>query len=151
MPIASRRLVYDGIDRGVIWSWGRAGGVLSTVLLVTCQLLALWALYLAGTWLVATLDLPIPGNLVGLVSLYALLSLGIVKAAWLEPLASRLIKHLAFFFIPVTVGLMDVAGFLLSHAVAIAMALLASAVVGILLAGLVSQTLIDKPREGEDP
>jgi holin-like protein len=65
--------------------------------------------------------------------------------------ASGLIKHLAFFFIPITVGLTDVAGFLLSHAVAIAAALFASAAVGILLAGMVSQTLIVKSAPSEDP
>jgi holin-like protein len=93
---------------------------------------------------------PVPGNLVGLIALYALLSLGVVKVSWFDPLGSWLIKHLAFFFIPITVGLMDAAGFLLSHVVAITVALVASAAVGLLLAGFISQVLADKATSAGD-
>jgi holin-like protein len=151
MSVAARRIVHDRFDRVTTRFQGGLAGALRTALIVGCQLVGLWALYLAGAWFVAMLDLPVPGNLMGLVALYALVSLRVVKAAWFEPLASGLIKHLAFFFIPITVGLIDVAGFLFSHAVAIAAALFASAAVGILLAGMVSQTLIVKSAPSEDP
>ena len=80
-----------------------------------------------------------------MILLYAMLSAGIIKVAWLDATGSFLIKHLAFFFIPITVGLMDSGGLLAAHGVGIAVILVASATIGILLAGLVSQFLISKP------
>jgi hypothetical protein len=48
------------------------------------QILGLWALNIAGVWIVEKLSLPIPGNLVGMAMLYGLLALGIVKLCWLS-------------------------------------------------------------------
>ena len=109
------------------------------------QLVGLCALNFAGVWVVEATHLPIPGNLVGMVGLYFLLSLGIVKVSWFDATGSLLIKHLAFFFIPITVGLMEWGGLLAAHGIGIAVTLVASAAVGILLSGLVSQFLIGKP------
>jgi holin-like protein len=134
----------NAFRRRIAAASGPSFAVVKTPLIVAAQLLGLWALNVAGVWLVRALRLPIPGNLVGLVALYLLLSAGVVKVSWFDPLGSWLIKHLAFFFIPITVGLMDAAGFLLSHVVAITVALVASAAAGTLLAGLISQMLIDK-------
>jgi holin-like protein len=151
VPVLSKRIDYGISDsigsvfrRRIAAASGPFFAVIKTPLILAAQLLGLWALNLAGVWLVEALQLPIPGNLVGLVALYLLLSAGVVKVSWFDPLGSWLIKHLAFFFIPITVGLMDAAGFLISHAVAITVALVASAAAGILLAGLVSQVLVDK-------
>ncbi len=114
------------------------------------QISALWALNFAGVWLEKRMVLPIPGNLVGMMTLYALLALGIVKLAWFETAGSLLIRHLAFFFVPITVGLMN-AGYLLAvRGLAILLILAVSAAVGILLAGWVSQVLLRKsPRTGD--
>ena len=109
------------------------------------QLGGLCALNFAGVWVVEATHLPIPGTLVGMVGLYLLLSLGIVKVSWFDATGSLLMKHLAFFFIPITVGLMEWGGLLAAHGIGIAVTLVASAVVGILLSGLVSQFLMGKP------
>ena len=74
--------------------------------LLGLQLLGLWLLNFAGVWIVETLGVSIPGNLVGMIGLYLLLSCGLVKLSWFDATRSFLIKHLAFFFIPITVGLM---------------------------------------------
>jgi holin-like protein len=108
------------------------------------QIAGLWALNFAGVWFVKRTALPIPGNLVGMMALYALLVLGVVKLAWFEAATSVLIRHLAFFFVPITVGLMD-AGYLLgAPGLAILLILAVSAAVGLLLAGWVSQLLLSK-------
>ena len=114
------------------------------------QISALWALNFAGVWLEKRMVLPIPGNLVGMITLYALLALGIVKLAWFETAGSFLIRHLAFFFVPITVGLMNAGYLLAARGLAILLILAASAAVGILLAGWVSQVLLRKsPRTGD--
>jgi holin-like protein len=110
--------------------------------LVVLQLTGLWALNFAGVWSVQKAALPVPGNLVGMLSLYALLALGVVKIAWFDLTGSFLIKHLAFFFVPITVGLMDSGPLLLARGVGVMVVLTVSAAFGILLAGFVSQALL---------
>jgi holin-like protein len=113
--------------------------------LVALQLTGLWALNCAGDWAVREAALPIPGNLVGMLALYALLALGVVKLAWFDLTGSFLIRHLAFFFVPITVGLMNSGPLLLAHGLAVMLVLTLSAAVGIMLAGFVSQVLLVKP------
>jgi holin-like protein len=110
--------------------------------MVVLQLIGLCALNRLGFWIVARTGLPVPGNLVGMVALYALLSLGIVKLAWVEAAGSILIRHLAFFFVPITVGLMEMGSLFATHATGIAVALTASTAIGMVLAGRVSQVLL---------
>ena len=112
--------------------------------LAALQIFGLWGLNFAGVWFVEKIALPIPGNLIGMVALYALLALGIVRLAWFEAAGSFLIRHLAFFFVPITVGLMDAGGLFATHGFAILLILAASAGIGILLAGWVSQFLLRK-------
>ncbi len=112
--------------------------------LVGLQLTGLWVLNFAGVWAVQKTALPIPGNLVGMLVLYALLALGVVKVAWLDLTGSFLIKHLAFFFVPITVGLMDSGPLLLARGLEIMVVLTVSAAFGILLTGFASQALLAK-------
>lgn len=115
------------------------------------QLAGLWALTVAGTVCAQALALPIPGNLAAMILLYLLLSLGIVKIAWFDAAGSFLVKHLAFFFIPVAVGVMDAGGLLAAHGVGIALTLFASAVIGIVLAGVVAERLAGLVRRQGEP
>jgi holin-like protein len=113
-------------------------------------LLGLWGLNLAGVWLVGMLHVPIPGNLVGMAGLYLLLSLGLVKLTWFDATGSFLIKHLAFFFIPITVGLMDTGDLLAAHGFGIAVTLVLSAAIGILLSGFTAQYLVRPASQPEE-
>jgi holin-like protein len=98
----------------------------------------------AGVWVVQKVTLPLPGNLVGMVLLYALLTLGIVRLSWFEAAGSLLVKHLAFFFVPITVGLMDAGSLFAAHGVGIILTLAASAAIGIMLTGWISQLFLRK-------
>jgi holin-like protein len=124
--------------------------VVRQVSLGTLQILGLWILNLAGASIVERLALPIPGNLVGMALLYALLTLGVVKLSWFEVAGSFLIRHLAFFFVPITVGLMDAGPLLAARGLQIMLTLAASAAIGIALAGWVSQTLLRRSQCTED-
>jgi hypothetical protein len=74
----------------------------------------------------------------------------VVKVEWFDLTGSFLIKHLAFFFVPITVGLMNSGPLLLAHGVGIMLVLTVSAAIGFLLTGFVSQTLLIRPwRQGE--
>jgi holin-like protein len=109
---------------------------------IALQLIGLCALNQLGFWIVARTALPVPGNLVGMVALYAMLSLGIVKLSWVEEAGSFLIRHLAFFFVPITVGLMDMGPLFATRALGIGVTLMASAALGLFLAGRIAQLLL---------
>ena len=93
------------------------------------QLGILWGIYAIGKWLTEALALPVPANVVGVVLLFALLCLGVVKLEYVAETADFLLRHLVFFFIPIAVGLMDWGGvfyqygFVLLAAVAVSSAL----------------------------
>jgi holin-like protein len=110
------------------------------------QIVGLWVIFAAANSAVAWLELPIPGNLVGLVLLFVLLGAGIVKDRWVSGGATLLTRHLAFFFIPITVGLMGLMDVFAAHGVAIVLTLVVSAVLGICVAGFSSQALAARKR-----
>ena len=119
---------------------------LEQLALIVLQLAGLSAFNFAGVWAVQKAAVPVPGNLVGMLALYGLLASGIVKIEWFDLTGSFLIKHLAFFFVPITVGLMNSGPLLLAHGIGIMLVLTISAAIGILLAGFVSQLLLTKGR-----
>jgi holin-like protein len=109
--------------------------------LISIQIAALLLISQAGHAFVGALQLPFPGNLVGMLMLFALLTSGMIRLEWVEAGASLLVRHLAFFFIPIAVGLMAFGDLFVSQGVAIVVTLTVSAAVGIWVAGLTSQVL----------
>ena len=67
----------------------------------TWRLLWQTAVLAAIAWLadyaVTVLDLPVPGNVLGIMVLFLLLSAGVVKERWISEAASFLLRHLAHF------------------------------------------------------
>lgn len=120
------------------------------LLLVALQLVGLWALNELGYILAEWLHLPVPGNVMGMLLLFALLVTGIVRLEWIERAASLLIRHLAFFFIPVAVGLMDFGPLFSKNGPAIIGTVVASTVVGLLVTGYTSQTLEKRKKENHN-
>jgi holin-like protein len=118
------------------------------LLLFIFQITGLWLLNELGYYLTKWLHLPIPGNVTGMLLLFFLLVSGIVRLEWIEKASSFLIRHLAFFFIPVAVGLMEFGGLFLENGVAILAAIVGSAAIGILVTGYTSQ-ILEKRGEGE--
>jgi holin-like protein len=109
--------------------------------LITIQIAVFVLISKAGYAFVDALQLPLPGNLAGMLMLFALLTSGVIRLEWVEAGASLLVRHLAFFFIPTAVGLMAFGDLFVSHGVAIAVTLIVSAAIGICVAGLTSQVL----------
>ena len=109
----------------------------------------LWILNLAGVWIVQALALPIPGNLVGMALLYGLLTLGVIRLSWLETAGSFLIRHLPFFFVPITVGLMNSGALFATRGIGIIVTLVVSAAIGLILTGWASQLLFVKRSQWE--
>lgn len=69
-------------------------------------LLILLALFLAGDWIARTARLPLPGSVVGMLILAALLRLRWISVRFVQPAAELLIRHMTLLFVPAGVGLM---------------------------------------------
>lgn len=105
------------------------------------QLAFLWLVYQLGLFLSAFFHLPVPGNVIGMVILFLLLSFKIIKLTWVEKGASFLNRHLAFFFVPIAVGLMTYTDLLKESGLALAVILFGSSVIGMAVTGGVAQAV----------
>ena len=94
-----------------------------------------WAIFAVSNVVVTRLHLRVPANIVGMLLLFALLCAGIVEERWVSPAAGVLNRHLAFFFIPVAVGLMDCGGLLWPVGHWLLLAIVVSSVAGLAVSG----------------
>ena len=114
------------------------------LVIIISQLVLLALINRAGYLLAHGLSLRLPGNLVGMLILLGLLSSRLIRLEWIQEAASILTRHLAFFFIPIAVGLIAFKEVFLQHGLAIVGALIVSATAGILLCGFIAQALKEK-------
>ena len=117
------------------------------LVIIISQLASLIVINRAGYMLAHGLSLRLPGNLVGMLILFALLSGRLVRLEWMQEGASILTRHLAFFFIPIAVGLIAFKEVFLQHGLAILGTLIVSATAGILLCGFIAQAFKEKGAE----
>ena len=78
-----------------------------TALKYSAQLFLLWFIYFLSAWVIKTFHLPLPGGVLGMLILFALLLSGVIKEEWLTTATFPLLRHLSFFFIPIAVELME--------------------------------------------
>ncbi|MBD8069023.1 CidA/LrgA family protein [Bacillus sp. PS06] len=71
------------------------------------QMGGLYGIYYIGCIIQSFLNISIPGSIIGMLLLFLLLQLKIVKVQWLELGSRFLLSHLAILFVPATVGLMN--------------------------------------------
>ena len=114
------------------------------LVIVISQLAFLALLNRAGYMLAHMLSLRLPGNLVGMLILLALLSGRLIRLEWIQEGASILTRHLAFFFIPIAVGLIAFKEVFLQNGLAILGTLIVSATAGILLCGFIAQAFTEE-------
>jgi holin-like protein len=111
------------------------------------QLAVLIGIYAAGNQIVRLTGLPVPGNVVGIVLLYVLLNLGLLRLEQVQDAADFLLRHLVFFFIPVAVDLMNWGGVFYRYGFALALAIAVSTILTFLGTGHLAQWL----QRGEKP
>lgn len=76
---------------------------------ILIQILIIYIIYETGNFISRIISpyIVIPGNLIGMIVLLLLLSLNILKLSVIEETGSFLIKYMAFFFVPMAVGLIE--------------------------------------------
>ncbi len=95
-----------------------------------------------GFFIVHFTKIPIPGNVMGMLLLFLLLWTKVIRLNWIEQASSMLIKHLSFFFIPISVGLMTLGTVFMKSGIAIILVLMISTIFGIIISGSLSQALV---------
>ena len=138
--VIPRSVLQRGWARPVsIESWRAAmrGSVHAATTLMTLagQIGLLEAIFAVSNIVVTRLHLRVPANIVGMLLLFAMLCTGIVRERWVSPAAGVLTRHLAFFFIPVAVGLMDCGGLLWPVGHWLLLAIVVSSVAGMAVSG----------------
>lgn len=108
-------------------------------LLFFIQLFFIWVIYRTAVYLTGYFHLPLPASVLGMAVLFLLLSSGIIKLRYVEMAGSFLNRHLGFFFVPITVGLMDFGGLIKSSGPQIFVMIAGSTVVGLLATGGLAQ------------
>lgn len=108
---------------------------------ISWQILLLWLVFRLGSYLVDLLGISLPGNVAGMLIMFALLATGAVKPSVIETGGGFLLKHFAFFFIPISVGLMAFGPLMRQSGLALLAILALSAMAGMAVTGLSVQFL----------
>ena len=111
------------------------------------QLGLLVVISLSGNKIALWTHLPIPGNVVGIILLYVLLNVGLIRLEHVQDAADFLLRHLVFFFIPVAVDLMNWGGVFYRYGLMLALAIVVSTILTFLGTGFIAQRL----QGGKDP
>lgn len=113
--------------------------MLKNTLKIIGQIFLLWVIYYISTWVVTFLHLPIPGSVLGMISLFSLLSSGVIKEQWFSSAANFLLKHLSFFFVPIAVELMVWSDLFIQKGYLLFLPLVVSTLVALLTTGGIVQ------------
>ena len=92
------------------------------------------------------LNLPIPGTILGILVLFALLELKVIKLDWIELGSKWLLAEMLLFFIPATVGIVHYKSLVVHQGIAIAIVILCSTFAVMLCSGLMGQWFSAKQR-----
>lgn len=84
-------------------------------------------------------DIPIAGNVVGMVLIFFALKFKIIKLEDVKPASDKLIKYLVLFFVPYGVGLMVYADLLRQHWLVLVVASVVSTVFTLYVTGFIQQ------------
>lgn len=115
---------------------------------VCVQISILYLFYWLGTLIQNVLGTSIPGSIIGMLLLFLLLQLKIIKENWLSSGAQFLLTYLALLFVPATVGLIDYLPFFRGKGLITVGIVLASSFLVMLLSSTIGQ-LMAKGRKSE--
>lgn len=114
---------------------------LRSALVLLGQVALLTSIALGCDWLSRRFSLPLPGNVIGAIALFALLSVGAVRLSWVERGGDLMLKHLSLFFVPAAVGVLRHRATLRPALVEIAIVLIVTTALAMLTTGLAAERL----------
>jgi holin-like protein len=105
------------------------------------QLAIILAICFIGEVLNKLLNIPIPGNVIGMIILLISLLTGLIRLEAIEDVAEFLLKHLAFFFVPAGVGIISSMDIIKANLFPMLVVILLSAIVVMVVTGITVQIL----------
>ncbi|QKJ87829.1 murein hydrolase regulator LrgA [Paramixta manurensis] len=103
-----------------------------------------------GNGLSTLLPIAIPGSILGMLLLFALLVARIVPVKWVQPGSYLLIRYMALLFVPISVGVMDYTDILLAQFGPIVVSCVVSTLLILVVVGYGSQRLHDAHQHQEE-
>ena len=103
------------------------------------EFLTILVLYFIGELIAKTLNIPIPGNIIAMILLFLSLCTGIIKVEKVDTISNFFLDHLAFFFIPAGVGLMNSFDSIKSSAIQIVIICIVTTIIVMAVTGIVVQ------------
>jgi|SRR5699024_4111485 len=115
---------------------------------IVIQIALLFIFYYIGVWIQQTLNLFIPGSVIGLALMFVCLLMGIVRVSWIQEGAGFMVAHLALFFIPATVGILNYYDLFMGKGVLLIVITIVSSLLVMGSAGFISEKLAAKGGKG---
>jgi holin-like protein len=115
------------------------------VIKVLSQIIVIYMIYMAGN-IISKLIAPyliFPGNIIGMLLLFILLSTNIIKLNMVEDTGNLLIKYMGLFFIPLAVGTINNYSIIRENLLELAAILFISCISVMIVAGKVSDLMIE--------
>lgn len=86
-----------------------AEGRMKKIFKIAVQIAIIYTIYWAGNLVSSLMShiIVIPGNIIGMVILLVLLTANILKLSMIEETSSFMLKYMGFFFVPLSVGIME--------------------------------------------
>ncbi|CAM3762263.1 CidA/LrgA family protein [Alicyclobacillus pomorum] len=116
---------------------------------VALQISLLTALSMFGNWVSGLTHLPIPGSIVGLILLFALLQLRMVKLQWVEVGGNWLISNMLLFFVPSALGIIQYGSLVKTEGLQLVLVIGMSTAAVMITTGLFAEKFTQWKRKGE--
>ncbi|KGX91095.1 murein hydrolase LrgA [Pontibacillus halophilus JSM 076056 = DSM 19796] len=116
---------------------------------IVIQIAVLFGFSFVGGWLGQTLNLPIPGSIIGLILLFIGLLTKVVPVPFVEKGATTLLHYLTLLFVPATVGIMNYLDIFTGKRLLLVAVVIISTLCTMAASGLTAQVLGKKVTEAE--
>lgn len=94
-----------------------------------------------GELIVYFIDLPVPGNILGMILIFVALKLKFIKLETVKPASDMLIQYLMLFFVPFGVGLLAYFDFIRVHWIVLTVAAVVSTLITLYVTAIIQQKL----------
>lgn len=110
------------------------------------QVLIIALICVTGDLIHNTLNLPIPGSIIGMIILFICLYLKIIKLEYIKEITDFLLDHLPFFFIPAGVGLISCFSLLKANLIPIISITIISTIITMVSTGTIAQFIVRRKK-----
>lgn len=117
---------------------------------IIIQIAILYGIYLFGVLIQESLNLFVPGSVIGMILLFILLMTKVIKVTWIEDGSKLIINHLTLFFIPATAGIINYFGLFKGKGFYLILIALLSTALVMATSGIVSQWLLRRKEVNHD-